>query len=95
MLSHGQAKNGTVAISLLFARYSPKKMRSPNYSGRSPLTRDLSGLGFVELQNVHGFICAACRLYRFWKRCSVYSIVLETVVLSCGASCCGGLEERT
>ena len=28
------------------------------------------------------FISAACRLYRFWKRCSVYSVVLEKVVLS-------------
>ena len=28
-----------------------KKIRSPNYSARSPLTRDLSGVGCVELQN--------------------------------------------
>ena len=28
------------------------------------------------------FFSAACRLCRFWKRCSVYSVVLETVVLS-------------
>ena len=28
-------------------------MRSPNSSALNPLTRDLSGLGFVELQNWH------------------------------------------
>ena len=28
------------------------------------------------------FISAACRLYGFWKRCSVYSVVSEKVVLS-------------
>ena len=33
----------------------PKKIRSPNSSARNPLTRDLSGLGFVELQNGHVF----------------------------------------
>ena len=32
-----------------------KKIRSPNYSARNPLTRDLSGHGFVELQNGHLF----------------------------------------
>ena len=30
-------------------------MRSPNSSALSPLTRDLSGLGFVQLQNGHVF----------------------------------------
>ena len=28
------------------------------------------------------FVSAACRLFIFWKRCSVYSVVLEQVVLS-------------
>ena len=32
-----------------------RKIRSPNSSARNPLTRDLSGLGFVELQNGHVF----------------------------------------
>ena len=32
-----------------------KKMRSPNSSNRNPLTRDLSGLGVVELQNGRAF----------------------------------------
>ena len=31
--------------------HDPKRIRSPNSSARNPLTRDLSGLGFVELQN--------------------------------------------
>ena len=39
------------------------------------------------------FVSAACRQYRFWKRCSVYTVVLEKVVGG-GASCCGGLEVR-
>ena len=33
--------------------HDTKRMRSPSASARSPLTRDLSGLGFVELQNGH------------------------------------------
>ena len=32
-----------------------KKIRSPNSSALNPLTRDLSGPGFVELQNGQGF----------------------------------------
>ena len=32
-----------------------EKIRSPNYSALYPLTRDVSGLGFVELQNGHVF----------------------------------------
>ena len=32
-----------------------KKIRSPNYSARYPLTGHLSGLGFAELQNGHLF----------------------------------------
>ena len=31
------------------------------------------------------FLCAGCRLCRFWKRCSVYGVVLEKVVLT---RCC-------
>ena len=42
-------------LPLMFADPWSNKMRSPNSSGRSPLTRDLSGLGFVALQNWHVF----------------------------------------
>ena len=38
-----------------------RKTRSPNSSARSPLTRDLSGLGFTELQRKHIFTT------RWWK----------------------------
>ena len=31
-------------------------MRSPNSSARTPFARDLSSLGFIELQNWHVFI---------------------------------------
>ena len=42
-------------LSPIFVDPWSKKMRYPNSSARSPLTRDLSGLGFVELQNGHVF----------------------------------------
>ena len=35
--------------------HGPKKMRSPNYTAKSPLTRELSGLGLIELQNGNVF----------------------------------------
>ena len=35
--------------------HCPKKIRSPNSSALHPLTRYLSGLGFLELQNGHVF----------------------------------------
>ena len=38
-------------MSAIFVDPWSKKIRSPNSSARNPLTRDLSGLGFVELQN--------------------------------------------
>ena len=40
-------------LSPIFADPCSEKMRSPNSSARRPLTRDLSGLGFTELQNGH------------------------------------------
>ena len=36
-----------------------RKMRSPNHSVCTPLTRDLSGLGFVKLQN--GYVFTTCK----------------------------------
>ena len=42
-------------LSPIFADPWSRKMKSPNSSARSPLTRDLSGLGFTELQNGHVF----------------------------------------
>ena len=57
---HGEGVNGDVApsktitnpkvLSLIFADPWSRKTRSPNSSARSPLTRDLSGLGFTEFQ---------------------------------------------
>ena len=51
-----------------------RKMRSSNFCARSPLTRDLSGLGFTELQNGHGF--TTC-----WKRSSKIPGFSKSVVL--------------
>ena len=39
------------AWSPMFVEPSSKKIRSPNSSAHNPLTRDLFGLGFVEMQN--------------------------------------------
>ena len=39
----------------VFVESWSKKMRTPNSSALNPLTHDLSGLGFVELQNRHVF----------------------------------------
>ena len=65
VLLHGYAVKCDVApsktirnpkvLSLIFADQWSRKMRSPNSSARSPLPRDLSGLGFIELQNGHVF----------------------------------------
>ena len=40
-------------LSQMFVDPWSKKTRSPNSSDRNPLTRDLSGFGFVELQKGH------------------------------------------
>ena len=66
VLVHGHAVKCDVAptktirnpkvLSPIFADPWSKKIRSQNYSARNPVTRDLSGLGFVELQNGHVFI---------------------------------------
>ena len=42
-------------LSPIFADPWSKKLRSPHSSVLNPLTRDLSGLAFVELQNGHVF----------------------------------------
>ena len=42
-------------LSPIFADPWSRKLRSPNSSARSPPTRDLSGLGFMELQSGHIF----------------------------------------
>ena len=44
-----------MVLSPIFVEPWSKKIRSSNSSARNPLTRDLSGLGFVELQNGHVF----------------------------------------
>ena len=33
------------------SNHDPRRSKIPNYCAFNPLTRDLSGLGFVELQN--------------------------------------------
>ena len=68
VLLHGYAAKCEVAPSKMFRHpevWSPffvdpssKKMSSPNASALNPLTRDLSGLGFVELQ--HGHVFTTC-----------------------------------
>ena len=47
-------RNPKVSSPILADPWS-KKMRSPNYSAHGPRTRDLSGLGLVQLQNGHVF----------------------------------------
>ena len=63
VLLHGYAVKCDVApskkirnpnvLSPIFVDPWSKKIRSPNSSALNPLTRDLPGLGFVELQNGH------------------------------------------
>ena len=48
---HSKTVRNPKVLSPIFADPWSRKMRSPNSSARSPLTRDLSGLGFNELQN--------------------------------------------
>ena len=55
MWLHPEQKRNPKVLSPIFADPRSRKMRYPNSSARSPLTRDLSGLGFIELQNEHGF----------------------------------------
>ena len=45
-------KNSKV-LSSIFSDPWSRKMSSPNFSARSPVTRDLSSLGFIELQTGH------------------------------------------
>ena len=42
-------------FSSIFADPWSRKMRSPNSSARSPLSRDFESLGFIALQNGHVF----------------------------------------
>ena len=49
MWLHPKIIRNPKVVSPIFADLWSKKMRSPNFSARGPLTRDLSGLGFVEL----------------------------------------------
>ena len=65
VLLHGYAVKCDVApsriirnpkvLSPIFVDPWSKKLRYPNSSARNPLTRDLSGLGFVEMQSGHVF----------------------------------------
>ena len=68
ILLHGYAVKCDVApskiirnskvLSPMFVDPWSKKTRSPTSSACNPLTRDRSGLGFVELQNGH--VLTAC-----------------------------------
>ena len=62
--------------SAIFTTLASLYRKGPNLCGRGVATATL------VIDERERFVSAACRLKRFWKRCSVYSVVLEKVVLS-------------
>ena len=96
ILLHGYASKCDVAPSntirktkgfdlQLFAEPLSKKMRSPTSSAFTPLTRDLSGLGFVELQDghvLHHMLVKVIRLsWNIQMSCSLLKLCRRHVVV--------------
>ena len=50
-----------MVLSPIFVDPWSEKIRSPNYSALYPFTRDLSGLGCVDLRNGHVFTTCSYR----------------------------------